>query len=140
AIVVSCESGDPDPELLESLARGGSNDPVLSNLVNAGDLSPEAICASFERAGLGFAVAAGEGFSFDGERSEEADGGGLTPLIYAARTGAIEAAQVLLDAGADVNQTSRYGWTPLLAATQNRNYQMGKFLLENGADVNIANK
>jgi len=46
----------------------------------------------------------------------------------------------LLDAGADINQVTRYGWSPLLAATQNRNYQLGKFLLENGADVNIANK
>jgi len=47
---------------------------------------------------------------------------------------------VLIEAGADVNQVTRYGWTPLLAATQNRNYQMGAFLIERGADVNIANK
>jgi ankyrin repeat protein len=47
---------------------------------------------------------------------------------------------VLLEAGADVNQTTRYGWSPLLAATQNQNYQMGKFLIEHGADVNLANK
>jgi ankyrin repeat protein len=45
-----------------------------------------------------------------------------------------------LDAGADVNQVTRYGWSPLLAATQNRNYLMGKFLIERGADVNLANK
>src|SRR5690606_37940 len=70
----------------------------------------------------------------------EPDGGELTPLVYAARTGSIDAARVLLKAGADVNQLTRYGWSPLLAATQNRNYQMGKFLIENGADVNIANK
>src|SRR5690606_16138536 len=73
-------------------------------------------------------------------RPREADGGELTPLVYAARTGSIEAARVLLGAGADVNQTTRYGWSPLLAATQNRNYQLGKFLIENGADVNLANK
>ncbi len=47
---------------------------------------------------------------------------------------------MLLDAGADVNQVTRYGWSPLLAATQNRNYQLGKFLIERGADVNLANK
>jgi uncharacterized protein len=70
----------------------------------------------------------------------EPDGGALTALVYAARTGSIEAARVLLDGGADVNQTTRYGWSPLLAATQNQNYQMAKFLIERGADVNRANK
>ena len=68
------------------------------------------------------------------------DGGALTALVYAARTGSIDAARVLLERGADVNQTTRYGWSPLLAATQNQNYQMAKFLIEHGADVNLANK
>jgi uncharacterized protein len=70
----------------------------------------------------------------------EPDGGGLTALVYAARSGSIEAARVLLEGGANVNQTTRYGWSPLLAATQNQNYQMAKFLIEHGADVNLANK
>jgi ankyrin repeat protein len=70
----------------------------------------------------------------------EPDGGALTALVYAARTGKIDAARALLDGGADVNQTTRYGWSPLLAATQNQNYQMGKFLIERGANVNLANK
>ncbi|HUF71583.1 MAG TPA: ankyrin repeat domain-containing protein [Gammaproteobacteria bacterium] len=79
--------------------------------------------------------------NFFGRRAErEPDGGELTPLVYAARSEAIDAARVLIEAGADVNQTTRYGWSPLLAATQNRNYQMGKFLIEHGADVNIANE
>jgi ankyrin repeat protein len=67
-------------------------------------------------------------------------GGGLTPLIFAAREGDLESAKFLLDAGADVNQTSEYGWTPLLTATNNRHYQLGKYLIERGANVNIANK
>lgn len=75
-----------------------------------------------------------------GRGAREPDGGELTPLVYAARSGAVDAARVLIEAGADVNQLTRYGWSPLLAATQNRNYQMGKFLIEHGADVNIANK
>ncbi len=70
----------------------------------------------------------------------EPDGGALTALVYAARTGSIDAARVLLEAGADVNQTTRYGWSPLLAATQNQNYQMARFLIEHGANVNLANK
>src|SRR5262249_51521477 len=69
-----------------------------------------------------------------------AGGGGLTPLIFAAREGSIESAKVLLDGGANVNQTSEDGWTPLLTATNNRNYKLAKYLIERGANVNIANK
>ena len=72
--------------------------------------------------------------------AREPDGGALTALVYAARSGSIDAARVLLEGGADVNQTTRYGWSPLLAATHNSNYQMARFLIEHGADVNLANK
>ena len=68
------------------------------------------------------------------------DGGGLTPLMFAARRGDIESARILLAAGASVNQVTNYGWSPLLAATQNRYYKLATFLLDNGADPNIANK
>ncbi|HEX4997140.1 MAG TPA: ankyrin repeat domain-containing protein [Terriglobia bacterium] len=67
------------------------------------------------------------------------DAGELTALVYAARSGDIETARVLVDAGADVNQVTGYGWSALLAATQNRNYKLGVFLLERGADPNLAN-
>jgi ankyrin repeat protein len=66
--------------------------------------------------------------------------GGLTPLVFAAREGDVETATVLLDAGADINQTTEYGWTPLLVASNNRNYKLGAMLLERGANPNIANK
>ena len=68
------------------------------------------------------------------------DGGGLTPLVYAAREGCLECARALVEAGADVNQVTHYGWTALLTATQNRHYQLGRYLLDHGADPNIANK
>jgi len=35
--------------------------------------------------------------------------GGLKPLVFAARQGDIESAKILLDSGADVNQTTEYG-------------------------------
>jgi ankyrin repeat protein len=66
--------------------------------------------------------------------------GGLTPLVFAAREGSLETAKALIEAGADVNQTTEYGWTPLLVATNNRNYKLGAYLLEHGANPNIANK
>jgi len=148
-IVSICEQPTPDLDLLRKLTLAGSlesdsHDEALAGLVNSGvELTTEAMCSIFVRRGLGFASVAGGGgggFGGGGRAEREPDGGELTSLVYAARSGVIEAARVLLESGADVNQTTRYGWTPLLAATQNRNYQMGKFLIENGADVNIANK
>jgi ankyrin repeat protein len=67
-------------------------------------------------------------------------GGGLTPLVLAAREGDLESTKLLLSAGADVNQTTEYGWTPLLTATNNRHYRLAEFLIERGANVNKVNK
>jgi ankyrin repeat protein len=68
------------------------------------------------------------------------DGGGLTPLVFAAREGCLECASALIDAGADVNQTTLYGWSPLLTATQNRHYKLAAYFLDHGANPNLANK
>jgi uncharacterized protein len=67
------------------------------------------------------------------------DGGGLTPLSYAARENCMECARILVEAGADINQQTNYGWTALLVATQNRHYKLGAYLLEHGANPNKAN-
>jgi len=67
-------------------------------------------------------------------------GGGLTPLVFAAREGDLPSAKALVDAGADVNQTTEYGWTPLLTAANNRQYKLARYLIERGANPNIANK
>ena len=67
-------------------------------------------------------------------------GGGLTALVFAAREGDLESGRLLIDAGANVNQTTEYGWTPLLTAVNNRHYKLAAFFMERGADVNLANK
>jgi ankyrin repeat protein len=84
-------------------------------------------------------AAAAVGFTGRG-RAAVADGGGLTPLIYAARANDLESVRILLDKGVDINQVSQYGWSALLVATQNRYYRLGAYLLERGADPNLANK
>jgi uncharacterized protein len=73
-------------------------------------------------------------------RTQNTDGGGLTSLVFAAREGHLDCVKLLVEGGADVNQTTRYGWTPLLVATQNNHYLIGKYLLEHGANPNIPNK
>ena len=152
-ILSHCEQPTPDIIIMRKLVLEGRDDQIFEQLAKSGtELTKEDICSKLQRGGLGFAVpvsgtggagvGAGAGAPSDrfGEGEREPDGGALTSLVYAARSGAIDAARVLLEAGADVNQTTRYGWSALLAATQNQNYQMAKFLIEHGADVNLANK
>jgi uncharacterized protein len=67
------------------------------------------------------------------------DGGGLTPLVFAAREDCRECARLLIEAGADVNQVTKYGWSPLLTATQNKHYQLAAYLLDHGANPNLPN-
>lgn len=79
-------------------------------------------------------------FTDDGEFGGPAGTmGGLTPLVYAARQGDLASARNLVDAGADVNQTTADGWTAMLVATHNKYNVLASYLLDKGADPNIAN-
>jgi len=84
--------------------------------------------------------AAAAGFGGFGRGGGATDGGGLTPLVYAAREDCLDCARVLVEAGANVNQVTNYGWTPLLTATQNKHYKLAAYLLDHGANPNISNK
>lgn len=67
------------------------------------------------------------------DRSE----GGLTPLFFAARQGATEAAELLIAAGADLKATEpQYGFTPMQTAIFNGHYDLAARLIEKDADVN----
>jgi len=114
----------PDLSALRADGGGGARGNNANNGDNDGDDQADAAAA------------------FGGGRGRQAqtDGGQLTPLIYATRANSKETVQVLLDAGADVNQVTGYGWSPLLVATQNRYYQLGQYLMEKGANPNLANK
>jgi ankyrin repeat protein len=60
--------------------------------------------------------------------------GGLTPLFFAARQGALESAAALIDAGADLNVTEpQYGFTPMQTAIFNGHYDLVPLFLDNGA-------
>jgi hypothetical protein len=70
---------------------------------------------------------------------DERDGKGLTALMWAARSGAVDAMRVLLDAGADPNARDHgNGWTPLLHAVHTRHPEAVRLLLERRADPNAA--
>lgn len=62
--------------------------------------------------------------------------GGITPLLYAARDGRVDAARMLLEAGADIEQADANGIRPLLMALLNNQLEVARLLLNRGADVN----
>ena len=66
------------------------------------------------------------------------DRGGYTPLLFAARHGDVESARLLLDAGADANETAPTGTSALVVAAHGGHTALARFLLNEGADPNAA--
>ena len=64
--------------------------------------------------------------------------GEWTPLMYAARDGAMKAGRVLLDRGAEVNAVDPDGATALVLAIINYHYDFAQMLLDYKADPNLA--
>ena len=63
--------------------------------------------------------------------------GGLTPLLYAARSGCTDCVPALLDAGADPNRPNPDGVTPLIVAIDNFAFDTAKLLFERGANPHV---
>src|SRR5438128_2873956 len=97
----------PNPSAPGSIDLIGSRRP---------DLVPPAAPAAGQPAAAG--ATAGAAAAQDGDDGADViiaglvgtGGGGLTPLTFAAREGDVDSAKYLLDAGADINQTTEYGW------------------------------
>jgi len=63
--------------------------------------------------------------------------GGLTPLLYAARSGCQRCVESLLKGGANIDLPNPDGMTPLMMAIDNSHYDVARYLLENGANPHI---
>ncbi len=95
-------------------------------------------------------------YKCDGTRDEHAsendyenpDGCGTTPLMMACRAGVLEAVEVLLENGADVNAVDHYGKTPLVYVVECKStlypediqVEIVKLLLEYGADKEVVGR
>lgn len=86
--------------------------------------------------GFGFGVGIIRGGTPADRGRREPQPGGMTPLLYAARHGFVDVAEVLLDHGASIDLAEANGIWPLLMAISNDNPPMAHFLLERGAAVN----
>ncbi|HTA45198.1 MAG TPA: ankyrin repeat domain-containing protein [Bryobacteraceae bacterium] len=64
-----------------------------------------------------------------------ADARGITPLMYAAEIGSLDAMRLLIDRGADVNAQNAFGSTALMWSVSEP--AKVRLLLDHGADVNI---
>jgi ankyrin repeat protein len=60
--------------------------------------------------------------------------GGLTPLLYAARSGCSRCVRAILEAGADIDRPNPDGITPLTIAIDNFRYDTARLLLDAGAN------
>ena len=69
---------------------------------------------------------------------QEVPQGGSTAFMFAARSGDIESAKLLMTAGADVNDTLADGSTALIVAAHSGHATLTSLLLDKGADVNAA--
>ena len=69
---------------------------------------------------------------------EEVAEGGSTALLFAARSGDLESARLLVAAGADVHDTTADGNTALAVAAHSGHGVLAMFLLDQGADPNAA--
>jgi ankyrin repeat protein len=123
--------------------------PKLFDIQNAQAAASAAGSNGTANAQRGQRGGGGQGQPYDAQAAAVANGadgvakgggnpkGGLTPLMYAARQGNMEAAQTLLDGGANLNARNGDDSTALLLATINAHFDLAKFLVERGADVNI---
>jgi len=63
--------------------------------------------------------------------------GGLTALLYAARSGCYDCVEALLGSGADVNTPTPEGVSPLMIALDNDHNDVAQLLMSRGANPNL---
>jgi ankyrin repeat protein len=66
--------------------------------------------------------------------------GRMSALHFAARNGHVEATQMLINLGADLNIVDEEGSTPAMLAILNGHYELASVLINAGTDVNIQDK
>jgi uncharacterized protein len=120
-----------NPAVVEALVRAGA---ALTHQTPAGP------APTIREPGAG-GGSTGEGMIRSGvppEGQRLAGTGQFTALLYAARDGQLEAARLLVKAGANLELAEYNAITPLLMAVSNDHFDIAALLVEAGANVNAA--
>jgi len=78
------------------------------------------------------------GTSADEPYVGDVERGGSTPLLFAARSGDLESAKLLVAAGANVNDRAPDGYSPMQLASHSGHGELALWLLDRGADPKAA--
>jgi ankyrin repeat protein len=62
---------------------------------------------------------------------------GNTPLVWASERGHTKVAEILIEAGSDIDIQNRNGFTPLMRAVEAGQTEMVEYLIEKGSDLTI---
>jgi ankyrin repeat protein len=134
---------EAEPDLATTPGPGGITPLMLAIYRGRGDLARTMIEAGvqpdiFAAAALGDQDLVGDIISARPQSMEEFSEDGWTALHLAGHFGNLEAAQTLVEAGADVRAVSNNAMAnqPLHAALAGRSTPVARLLVEQGADVN----
>jgi ankyrin repeat protein len=131
ALMFAARAGHAD--IVATLLAAGANPNVATKLgAEPRFIAPNSV------PGFGFGVGILRGGVPAGRGRREPWAGGMTPLHYAARQGHVEVAQLLIQAGADINVREANDITPLLMAVSNNKMAAARYLLDQGGNVNAA--
>jgi ankyrin repeat protein len=130
------------PEVVRLLLDKGADVNAQSRL---GEV-PEFRLPSSQAGSRGLGIIRG-GWPEHGSRAPV--GGAKTPLLYATRQGDLALTRLLVEAGADLEQSDGNGVTPLLNAilngsvvslnrAQTQHIEVARYLIERGANVNVS--
>jgi ankyrin repeat protein len=141
----------PKPATDEAAKGGAAKKETGEAKEDAPKLSPEETARKAQIAELRGELKKIEGIldALDKKESTDTDGrkrrgstviGGMTALLFAAREGHMEAAQALVEEGADINGVGQgEKLSPLVMAIVNDHFDLAKYLLDKNADPNISN-
>ena len=153
------DSANPDGETALMLAIQAGNQPMFDALLNAG-ANVNTVERFHSQTPLMYAAAGLQGEMVAKLLAKDADitarslysdwpsqvtseprtqyrsVGGLTPLLYAARSGCYSCTEQLLEAGSNIDRPTPEAITPLMIALDNSNNGVAQLLIERGADLN----